>query len=217
MGQPNEDRRRESMQYQLKVLVHVAGILPGILLIGAYIRGELGFNPVERILQWTGRTAIVFLLLSLASTPIHRIFIVPLIGRLRKPLGLYAALYAAAHFLVYAGWDYGFDLRSVWLEISQKTFIIFGLVALIVLLLLAATSFRIWRRTMGRWWKRLHRLTYLAGVLAIVHYLLAIKGDLFSLQGNYTAPLIAAGVLIIVLALRLRWIQKPLAALLERK
>lgn len=203
MTQQNEDRKQESQRYQLKVLVHFAGVLPLLLLLGDYNRGELGFNPVESILHRTGQTAVVFLLLSLACTPIKRIFKAPLIGRLRKPLGLYAALYAGLHFATFAIWDYGLDFNLIWMEIREKPFIIIGAVALLILIVLAATSFRFWQRKLGKGWVWLHRLVYLAGVLAIVHYLLAVKGDLLSLQGDYTAPLIAGGALVVLLVLRL--------------
>jgi sulfoxide reductase heme-binding subunit YedZ len=210
MTQQSEGRRQESQRYQAKVLVYFAGFLPLILLLGAYNRGELGFNPVESILHRTGRIAVVFLLLSLASTPINRLFKTPLIGRLRKPLGLFAALYAGLHFLTFALWDYGFDFALIWEEIRQRPFILIGAVALVILVILAATSFRFWQRKMGKAWVWLHRLVYLAGLLVIAHYLLAVKGDLFSLQGNYTAPLIAGGVLLLLLAIRLPIIRRLL-------
>jgi sulfoxide reductase heme-binding subunit YedZ len=63
---------------------------------------------------------------------------------------------------------------------------------------------------MGKSWVWLHRLVYLAGLLVVVHYLLSIKGDLLSLQGNYTAPLIAGGVLILLLVIRLPYIRRIL-------
>lgn len=208
MTQQNEDRRQESLRYQINVLVHFGGVLPLILLLGAYNRGELGFNPVESILQRTGRTAVIFLLLSLACTPLNRLFKLPMIGRLRKPLGLYAALYAALHFATFAIWDYGLQFDLIWNEILDKPFIIIGVAALVILIVLAATSFRFWQRKLGKGWVRLHRLTYVAGALVVVHYLLAVKGDLLTLRGNYTAPLIAGGTLIVLLILRLPFVTR---------
>ncbi len=208
MTPQTEGRRQESQRNQLKGLVYFAGFLPLVLLLGAYNRGELGFNPVESILRRTGQIAVVFLLLSLACTPINRLFKAPLIGRLRKPLGLFAALYASLHFLTFALWDYGFDFALIWNEIRKRPFILIGAVALVILILLAITSFRFWQRKLGKGWVWLHRLVYLAGLLVATHYLLSVKGDLLSLQGNYTAPLIAGGVLILLLAVRLPFIQR---------
>lgn len=202
MTNQNEERRQESLQHQLNVLVHFAGILPLILLLGTYTRGELGFNPIEMVIQRTGRTAVAFLLLSLSCTPINSLFKLPVVGRLRKPLGLYAALYAALHFAAFSIWDYGLNFNLIWMEIREKPFIIIGASALVILVVLAATSFR-WQRDWGKKWVGLHRLTYLAALLAVSHYLLAVKGNLLTLEGDYTLPLVLGGILIVLLALRL--------------
>ncbi len=201
----------------LRWSVHAAGWLPLILLIGAYLTNNLGFNPVEGILRWTGRGAIFFLLLSLAPTPAHKLFGLPKIRRLRKPLGLYAAVYAGLHFAAFAIWDYRLNFSLIWREIRDKPFILYGLIALIILLLLAATSFRVARRVLGKTWDWLHQLVYAAGILATLHYLLAIKGDLFSLQGAYAPPLVAAAVLILLLLLRIPAIHKSLRKLITRE
>jgi len=210
MSNQVEDRKTESQRFQLKVLAHFIGLLPLVLMIGAYVRGELGFNPIEAATQRTGRTALVFLLLSLASTPARRLLRLPVVGFLRKPFGLYAAFYAFLHFLVFAVWDYGLNLSSIVNEISSKPFIIVGLIALLILIVLAATSFRKWQREWGKRWIWLHRLTYLAALLVIVHYLLSVKGNLLTLQGNYTLPLVLGGILVVLLIFRLPIIVKRL-------
>ena len=215
MGKGKKDAVSKNQKNPLSWLVHVAGWLPLVILTIAYLSNSLGFNPVEGVLRWTGRTAVAFLLLSLACTPLHRIFSLPAVFRLRKPLGLYAALYAGVHFAAFALWDYGLDFRLIWLEIQNKPFIILGLIGLIILLVLTATSFRGLRRKWGKAWVWLHRLVYPAGILIMLHYLLAVKGDLFSLQGAYTIPLIATGVLILLLVLRLPPIHQALRRLLK--
>ena len=217
MGEKKQNDQIKKHKQWLGWIVHAAGWLPLGLLIGAYFTGNLGFNPVEGVLRWTGRLAVIFLLLSLTCTPLHRIFILPRIYRLRKPLGLYAALYAGLHFAAFAGWDYGLNFSLIWHEIQNKPFIVLGLFALIILLVLAATSFRTMRRKLGRAWVWLHRLVYAAGILALLHYLLAVKGDLFSLQGAYAAPLIATGVLILLLFLRIPKIQKNLRKIIIKE
>lgn len=215
MNNPIESRKHESQRYQLKVLAHFIGVLPLVLLIGDYVRGELGFNPIEAATRRTGRTAVIFLILSLASTPVRRLFSLRIVGFLRKPFGLYAALYAVLHFAAFAIWDFGLDFGLIWAEIRSKPFIIVGAIALLILVILAATSFRRWQRDWGRKWVKLHRLTYLAGILAIAHYLLAVKGNLLTLEGNYTLPLILAVILIILLVLRLPIVMRALRG--ERK
>lgn len=210
MNQQLEDRKQESQRFQLKVLANITGVLPLILLVGSYVRGELGFNPVEAALQKTGQIAVVFLVLTLAVSPLRRLLHIPIIRHLRKPLGLYAALYAVLHFLIFIWWDYGLDFGLIWAEISAKPFIIIGLIALVILLVLSATSFRTMQRKLGMKWVWLHRLTYLAGILAIVHYLLAVKGNLLTLQGNYALPLVLGVILLVLLALRLPFIKRSM-------
>jgi len=203
-------KNRKHLEKWLRIAVHVGSLLPLVLMIWDYFQGNLGFNPVQAVQQRTGRIAVLILLLSLVPTPIKNVFNLNWVKKLRKPLGLYAALYAVLHFAAFAIWDYGLNLSLIWIEIYDKPFILVGLLALVILSVLAATSFRISRRKLGKWWIWLHRLVYLAAVLVIVHYLLAVKGDLFSLQGDYTTPLIAGGILLVFFLLRIPAIYLPL-------
>ena len=181
------------------------------------MRGELGFNPIETATRRSGRTAVALLLLSLAITPLRKIFNQPKLMRLRKPLGLYAALYAGLHFVTFAVWDYGLNLNLIWIELIQKPFLILGLGALLILAILAATSNRFAKMKLRTAWRWLQRLVYLAAVLAILHYLLAVKGDLLTLQGDYTLPLMAAGALLILFLLRIPLIYKAIQRWLGRR
>ncbi|MCJ7677701.1 MAG: hypothetical protein MUO35_08270, partial [Anaerolineales bacterium] len=56
---------------------------------------------------------------------------------------------------------------------------------------------------LGKNWKRLHRLAYLAVLLVVVHYAWARKGNLTSLSGDILQPLAFGGVALGLLALRL--------------
>lgn len=77
------------------------------------------------------------------------------------------------------------------------------MIALVILLILAGTSFKSLQQKMGKSWVWLHRLAYVAGVLVIVHYLLSIKGDLFSFQGDFALPIIALGIVSFLLMVRI--------------
>lgn len=212
------DRSHRSILSQWGTIsAQLLGIVPLILLGWQLWQGRLGFNPIEAVLRWTGRLALGLLLLSLTVTPIRKIFKLPAISALRKPLGLYAALYAFLHFSVFAIWDYGLNMGQIYLEISRKPFILLGLIALLILLLLAATSFRFWQRKLGKRWVWLHRSVYAAALLVILHYLLAVKGDLFSLQGAYGPPLIAAGTLVLLMILRIPAIHRRLHTIFAKQ
>lgn len=208
--------RNTSLNKILKILVHLGGVLPLLLLGINAVLGNLGFNPIQTVLKHTGRSAVIFLLLSLSCTPIHNLFILPSVRRLRKPLGLYSALYAGVHLAAFTIWDYRLNFTLILSDIRNRPFILLGLIASLILLILAATSFRYCQQKLGKWWSRLHKLTYLAAVLMTLHYLLAVKGDIFSLQGAYRNPLIAASILIALFILRIPFIYKPIRRFFKR-
>ena len=180
---------------------HGAALAPLVLLLLAWFGGRLGANPIREITLRTGRAALTLLLLSLACTPARLLTGLAAIQRLRKPLGLYAFLYVSLHLLTYLGLDFGFNLSFLWPEIAQQAFIQVGLLAFLILIPLAITSTRRWRRRLGRNWRRLHRLAYLAAVLAVLHFYWLVKGD-------WRRPLAAAIVLASLLIARLPPIQK---------
>ena len=187
-------------RYQLLVLI--AGLLPlGWLLFDA-VTGNLTANPIQAVEQRTGRYALYLLIASLACTPLYNVsgWSVPL--RWRRPLGLYAFMYALIHFLTFLGLDYGFDLGLIWTDVAKKRYIIVGASAFVILLLLALTSTKGWQRRLKKTWIRLHRWVYLAGGLVIVHYTWSVKADT-------RVPLAWGAVIALLLVLRLppvkRW------------
>jgi len=212
-AQPSHPRQPN---HWLLAAVHLGSLLPLALFGVSALRGQLGFNPVETALRASGRAAVLLLLLSLAITPLRKILILPILQPLRKPLGLYGALYAGLHFTAFAAWDYGLDMGLIWMEFTQKPYLLLGLGALVILAVLALTSTRGWQKRLRSGWRWLQRAVYLAAVLAMAHYLLAVKGDLFTLQGDYTRPLIAAGTLLLLFLLRLPGVQRWVRGRLRR-
>lgn len=165
------------------------------------------FNPIQAATQHTGKFALILLVLTLAVTPIHTLTGYRKIISVRRTLGLYAFLYAAIHFSIFAWLDYGLDLGLIFQEITTKRYIIVGFSTGIILLLLAITSFKWWMVKLGKNWKRLHRLVYLAGTLVILHYTWAKKGDLFRLTGDIGQPLLFGLIVLLLLILRLPWVR----------
>ena len=174
----NRPARQKRAESWLRIAVHVGSLLPLVVLVWDFFLDRLTANWVREITLRSGRYALVLLVLSLACTPVAALFRFAAARRVRRPLGLYAFLYAALHLLVFVGLDYGFDLELVADEIGQRRFIQVGLAAFIILLVLAATSTKGWMRRLGKNWKRLHRLVYLAAALVIGHYVLTAKTDL---------------------------------------
>ena len=175
--------------------------------------GNLTVNPIQAATQRTGKYALVLLVLSLACTPLNTLFGFRQLIAVRRALGLYAFLFAAAHFAIFIWIDYGFDWEFIRLEIIDKRFILVGAAALTILTLLAATSFQWWMKRLGKRWKSLHRLVYLAAPLVVLHYAWARKGDLFRLQGDILQPLAFGLVVGLLLLARLPALRKRAARL----
>ena len=175
----------------LRILVHVAALVPLAWMIWQYTQGLFLVDPVREITTLTGRTALVLLVLSLACTPMNTLFGFNQALRVRRPLGLYAFLYASLHFATFVWLDYGLDLELLWQAIFDQRYVLAGFAAGLLLLILAVTSTRRWQKRLGKNWKRLHRLAYLAGILAIIHYAWLVKDILVPLQyGAILATLI---------------------------
>jgi sulfoxide reductase heme-binding subunit YedZ len=185
----------------LQVLTHVAALLPLTWLAWEYWQGLL-FDPVQEITTRTGKTALILLVLSLACRPVSLIPGLKQVLRLRRPLGLYAFLYASLHGLTFVGLDYGLDLKLLGPAILDQRFVLAGFAAFALLLLLAVTSTRGWQKRLGKNWQRLHRLAYLAGVLAVAHFVLLAKVS--------AEPLRYGAVVALLLAMRLPWFRKTL-------
>jgi len=187
---------RKSRARLLQILTHLAALTPLAVLAWDYAQGQLSADPIREVTLRTGRAALVLLNLSLACTPIHVVFGFKPVLRLRRPLGLYAFLYAGLHGLTFVGPDYGFDLGLILEEVVQKRFLQAGFVAFLLLVPLAITSTRGWMRRLGKNWKRLHRLVYVAALVAVVHFVWLAKGDI-------RRPLVYGAVVVVLLVVRL--------------
>jgi len=187
----------------LQILVHLlAWGLVAWLAWDAWM-GNLTVNPIQAATQRTGKYALVLLVLSLACTPLNTLFGFRQVITVRRTLGLYAFMFAATHFAIFIWIDYGFNWEFLLDDISDKLYIFVGLTALIILSLLAATSFKWWMKRLGKRWKALHRLVYLAAPLVVLHFAWARKGDIFRLQGDILQPLAVGFVVGLLLLTRL--------------
>ncbi len=200
----------------LQILVHLTAWLLVAWLAFDALTGNLTVNPIQAAEQRTGRYAIYFLVLSLACTPLNTVFGFRQAITARRALGLYAFMFAVSHFLIFIGIDYGFDLPILFLDIGTKKYIFAGLLALLTLIPLALTSFKWWMKRLGKTWKRLHRLVYLTGVVAVLHFAWARKGDLFSLQGNIWMPVFLGVMVMLMLTLRISAVRKTISGFRTR-
>ncbi|MBP7688964.1 MAG: sulfoxide reductase heme-binding subunit YedZ [Thermoflexales bacterium] len=187
----------------IQTVMHIGAWLPLIVLIIDALNDNLTFNPIQAATQRTGDTAIILLGLSLACSPLSTYLKWKDAVKLRRPLGLYAFLYAAIHFTLFVAVDFGFDFNLIVREFVEKRYLWVGLPAFIILLALAATSFKWFMKRMGKRWKKLHQLIYLGALLVVLHLAFVIKGDLFTLSGDVWKPLVAALTIGLLLIARL--------------
>ena len=184
-------------QFHRRVIL-VNGLLPALLIGVDAWRGNLGANPVEFVTRATGVLALVFLLLTLAVTPVRRFYGWTWLAKQRRWLGLYAFFYALAHLIIYVGGDRGWQLPTIPTDMARRPFIAIGMVSFLLMVPLAITSTRAMVRWLGgRRWTQLHRLTYIVAMGGVVHYTLIVKSDL-------TYPILFAMVLTFLLGYRLR-------------
>ncbi|SEI06929.1 sulfite oxidase heme-binding subunit YedZ [Paracoccus alkenifer] len=179
-------------------VVWALGALPLAVLVWDVFAGGLGVDPVRDIEHRLGRTAVYFLVASLCVTPLLRLARINLM-KFRRPLGLLSASYAALHLLAWAVLDMGLRWEQALKDIARRPYLTIGMAALVILLILAATSSNAAIRRLGaRRWGAIHRLVYLAAPLALFHWLLAHK----IWPGK---PLLILGAVAILLGLRLAW------------
>jgi sulfoxide reductase heme-binding subunit YedZ len=187
----------------LQIAVHIGAWIPLAWLVWAYHAHRLTVNPIQNATQRTGKYALVLLILCLACTPLNTLFGWREVIRVRRALGLYSFLYAALHVLILSGLDYQFNFRLLFADLRGKSYVWVGLAAWLILLALTVTAFRWAMKRLGRNWKRLHRLIYPAGLLVVLHYAWAKKGDLFHLRGDIKQPLYFGLLVILLLVLRI--------------
>lgn len=129
----------------------------------------LGADPGKAVVLYLGTWGIRMLLLALAVSPLRRLLGWPAMAKVRRLVGLFAFTYLSLHFLAYLGLLAGFDWRSIQEDLVKRSYITVGFLALLALVPLAVTSTRNWQRRLGRRWRSLHRLVFVAAALGLVH------------------------------------------------
>lgn len=170
--------------------------IPVLWLAGWALAGDLGGRPVAAAIHFTGLWAVRFLLLSLAVTPVRRLFQWPKLVLARRNLGLAALFYAVLHLGLFVV-DQGYSFTAAGREIVLRFYLTIGAVAVALLLALGGTSFdRIIRRMGAKRWNALHASVYAIAILAIAHFLIQSKLDV-------TEAVMMGGLLIVLFVYRI--------------
>ena len=166
------------MRKLIKPLVFVLALVPFAILLLRIFQNNLGPDPVQELSLKTGEWTLRFLIIALAMTPLRRITAHVEFTRHRRMLGLFALFYATLHLAVWLVFLLEFRWFAMAEEIFERPYITVGFSAYLILLALGLTSPRVMVRKLGKNWKRLHKLVYVAAVLGVVHLLWILRLDI---------------------------------------
>jgi len=182
----------------LKVVIFTLSLVPLFYIIYQILTNQLGPEPIKDITHHTGKWTLYFIVITLAMTPLKKITKLNIWVNYKRMFGLFIFFYASVHLMTYVGLDYRFDLTSIGDDIIKKKYIFIGFTAWLLLIPLAVTSNKKMILILKNKWKKLHRLIYLISLFGAIHYLWLVKRDL-------TEPLIFLTIILILLAIRLKF------------
>jgi sulfoxide reductase heme-binding subunit YedZ len=188
-------REKDGRWSPIKIAAFAGAIAPALWLSYRTATGDLGARPVTVSLHFCGDWAVRFVLITLAITPARRLFSAPRLIQARRTLGVAAFFYALCHFSLYVT-DQMFDVQKVASEIVLRFYLTIGFTTLIGLIALGATSTDAAVRRLKQRWGTLHRAVYVIAVLAVVHFTMQKKLDIYE-------PTWMAGLLFWLLAYRI--------------
>lgn len=188
-----------------KFVLFINGVIPFALLLWDAYHKRLGVNPIEFATRTTGMLTLIFVMLTLAITPLRKLTGANWLIKFRRILGLYSFFYATLHLLTYIWFDRFFSIKSIAGDIIQRPFIAIGMACFVLLVPLAVTSTNAMiKRLGGKRWASLHRLIYPIAVGGVIHYYMIVKSDT-------RIPLAFAFVLAVLIGYRIYVAnQKPL-------
>lgn len=189
------------LHHAAKPVVFVLALLPFCWLFYGAAADQLGANPAEALIRALGDWTLRFLCLVLAITPLRVLTHTPALARFRRMVGLFVFFYAVLHLLSYAVFDMGLDMGEIAHDIAKRPFILVGSLALLLLALLAATSFNRAIRWLGAArWRALHRAVYAVAALAVLHFFWMRAG-----KNDFAEVAVYGAILALLLGWRVRY------------
>ena len=180
-----------------KPFIFLLILLPSILWIYQFFTGNLGVNPIERIMDEFGLMALRLIILTLMITTLANIKKLKSIVVFRRMIGLFAFYYVTLHFLTYIFLDHFLDINFILKDIVKRPFITFGFISFLCLIPLALTSTNQMIKRLGfKAWKKIHYLIYPAVLLSSFHFYMLVRAD-------KTEPMIYMGIIVLLLLQRI--------------
>ncbi len=186
------------MKKYLKPGVFLLSLIPFLIIIYKIFFNQLGPEPVKEITHHTGEWTLIFIIITLAMSPLKKITKLNIWISFRRMLGLFVFFYATIHLMTYIVIDYRFDWQQIYDDVLKKKYVFIGFSAWLLLIPLAATSSQKMTKLLKQNWKKLHRLIYVIAIFGALHYIWLSKTIFFK-------PLIFAIIILILLMFRLNF------------
>ena len=182
---------------QIKPFVFILLLLPSLFWFYQFSTGSLGINPIEKLMDKLGETALRLIILTLFISSLSDFKYFRSLIHLRRMIGLYAFFYVMMHFTSYVVLDHFFDIKFIIKDILKRPFITFGFISFLLLIPLVLTSPKIMLKKLGfKIWKRIHYLIYPAAIFASVHFYMLVRA-------NKIEPAIYIFIILLLLLYRL--------------
>ena len=181
---------------QSKPIILFLLIAPSIFWIVMLVQGNLGVNPIDKLMDELGQMALRLIIVTLIISSLSQFKLLRALQNIRRMIGLLAFYYVLSHFLTYIVFDHFFNWEFIIKDIIKRPFITFGFINFVLLLPLVFTSTNTMVKKISfKIWKRLHSLIYIIAPLAALHYYLLTKAD-------KAEPLIYLGIILVLLLWR---------------
>ena len=180
-----------------KPILFILILFPSLLWAYQFVTGNLGVNPIEKLMDELGLMALRLIIITLMITSLSNIKTLKSIVVLRRMIGLFAFYYVCLHFSTYIVLDHYLDMQFIIQDIIKRPFITFGFISFLFLIPLASTSTNNMIKRLGfKLWKKIHYLIYPVAILASMHFYVLVRAD-------KTEPVIYMGIIILLLLHRI--------------
>ena len=180
-----------------KPILFLLILFPSLLWAYQFVTGNLGVNPIEKLMDELGLMALRLIIVTLMITTLSNIKTIKSIVVLRRMIGLFAFYYVCLHFSTYIVLDHFLDMQFIIQDIIKRPFITFGFISFLFLIPLASTSTNNMIKRLGfKLWKKIHYLIYPVAILASMHFYVLVRAD-------KTEPVIYMGIIILLLLHRI--------------
>ena len=107
-------------------------LLPSMLWSTMFVQGNLGINPIEKLMDELGQMALRLIILTLIISSLSQYEFLRSLQNIRRMIGLTAFYYVVCHFLTYIALDHFFNWKFIVKDIVKRPFITFGFINFIL-------------------------------------------------------------------------------------